>query len=108
MERGLAERETPPLFGTPPSLVPAAGVLELTRGDSMRALYGVCACAAQLGGGGGGKGRSGGSGGGGGGEGDDVDLPRLAGEAVLQRYALRCPAKLPLVKAMLHAQGLLG
>ena len=78
-------------------------MLELTRGDSMRALYGVCACAAQLGGGGaGGKGR----GGGGGGE-EDGDLPRLAAEAVLQRYALRCPAKLPLVKAMLRSQGLL-
>ena len=100
-----------------------SGVLEMTAGRELRALYGVCACAAQLAAGGGGKERGGGGGsgggrGGGGGGGaagaesaEDreaaAELGRLSAEALLQRYALQAPDKLPLVKAMLAAQGLL-
>lgn len=40
------------------------------------------------------------------GEAAAAELGKLSGEALLQRYALRCPDKLPLVKAMLKAQGL--
>jgi hypothetical protein len=86
----------------------------MTNGRDLRALYGVCACAAQLAGvrgsGGGGGGSSRGGGGGGGGDGDAgqaaAELGKVAGEALVQRYALSRPDKLPLVKAMLAAQGL--
>lgn len=69
----------------------------MTRGRSTRAMYGVCACAAQL---------AGVRRGGGDAE-DGSDVARLAAEALLQQYALHCPDKLPLVRGMLHAQGLL-
>lgn len=94
--------------------VPAVtGVLEMTNGRELRALYGVCACAAQLGGGGkerGGSG-SGRSGGAAAETAEDreaaAELGRLSAEALVQRYALLCPDKLPLVEGMLAAQGLL-
>lgn len=76
-----------------------AGVIEMTKGRSIRALYGVCACAAQLAGL-----RRGG--GGGGGDDDGGDVAQLAAEMLQQQYALHCPAKLPLVRSMLRAQGL--
>lgn len=69
----------------------------MTRGASMRALYGVCACAAQLAG----VRR------GGGGDGDGGELARAAAEALQRQYAVHCPSKLPLVRGMLAAQGLL-
>jgi hypothetical protein len=81
----------------------------MTRGQSMRALYGVCACAAQLAGvrrserGGGGSA----SGGGGKGEEGEGELAKLAADRLQQQYALHCPSKLPLVRAMLKSQGLL-
>lgn len=76
-----------------------AGVIEMTKGRSTRALYGACACTAQLAG----LRRSGG----GGGDEDGADVARLAAEALQQQYALHCPDKLPLVRGMLKAQGLL-
>ncbi|KAL4420359.1 hypothetical protein ABPG77_006166 [Micractinium sp. CCAP 211/92] len=76
-----------------------SGVIEMTKGRSIRALYGVCACAAQLAGL-----RRGG--GGGGGDDDGGDVAQLAAEMLQQQYALHCPAKLPLVRSMLRAQGL--
>ncbi len=77
---------------------PCAAVIEMTRGQNLRALYGACACAAQLAGT-----RRGGSGGG---EGEE-EVGRLAAQALQQQYAVHCPAKLPLVRGMLKAQGLL-
>lgn len=76
-----------------------SGVIEMTKGRSTRALYGACACTAQLAG----LRRSGG----GGGDEDGADVARLAAEALQQQYALHCPDKLPLVRGMLKAQGLL-
>lgn len=67
-----------------------AGVIEITGGENTRALVGAAACAAQL------ARRGGGS-----------ELGELAGEALRQQYALRCPGKLPLVEAMLKSQGLM-
>lgn len=75
----------------------SAGVIEMSEGRNLRALYGVCACAAQLGGVKGRESR----------EDDDAGLPGLAAEALLQRYAEGAPDKLPLVRAMLKVQGLL-
>ena len=72
-----------------------AGVLEMTRGVSMRALYGVSACAAQLSGL---KGRD---------KADEGCLGGVAAQALLQQYAQRAPDSLPAVKAMLGGQGLL-
>ena len=69
----------------------------MSEGRNLRALYGVCACAAQLAGVKGRESRGD----------DDAGLPKLAAEALLQRYAEDAPDKLPLVKAMLKAQGLL-
>ncbi|GAB4815904.1 hypothetical protein N2152v2_002950 [Parachlorella kessleri] len=91
-----------------------SGVVELTNGRELRALYGVCACTAQLTGvRGGSSSGSRSSGGGGAAAGDAVETAqsaaefgKLAGEALLQRYALSCPDKLPLVKAMLAGQGI--
>lgn len=73
----------------------------MTRGRNMRALYGVCACAAQLAGV-----RRGGGGGSSSGE-DEAEVAKLAAESLQQQYAVHCPSKLPLVRAMLKAQGLL-
>lgn len=73
----------------------------MTRGESLRALCGVCSCTAQLAG----LRRSERGGGGGGGE--EEELPRLAAEKLQQQYAVHCPAKLPLVRGMLKAQALL-
>jgi hypothetical protein len=72
----------------------------MTKGENLRALCGVCACAAQLAG----VRRSerGGSSGS-----EEDELPRLAAEKLQQQYAVHCPAKLPLVRGMLKAQGLL-
>lgn len=70
----------------------------MTNAGNIRALYGACACGAQLAGV---KGR-------GSSQDDDAGLPKLAAEALLQRYAEGCPEKLPLVRAMLKAQGLLA
>lgn len=72
----------------------------MTRGQNLRALHGACSCTAQL------AGARRGGGGGGGGEGGE-EVGRLAAEALQQQYALHCPAKLPLVRGMLKAQGLL-
>lgn len=84
----------------PHCLLPSAGVIEMTKGQNLRALYGVCACAAQLAG-------ARRSGGGGGDAASEEALPRLAADALQQQYALHCPAKLPLVRGMLKSQGLL-
>ena len=87
---------------------PPAGVLEMTKGGNTRALCGVCACAAQLSvagsrrGGGGGVAAAAAARAAG-----DEDLGRLAAEALQRQYAVHCPAKLPLVRGMLAAQGLL-
>ena len=72
----------------------------MTKGRSLRALCGICSCTAQLAG----LRRSerGGSG-----EAEESGLARLAGEQLQQLYAVHCPAKLPLVRGMLAAQGLL-
>lgn len=86
----------PPAVPPPPP--PCAAVIEMTRGQNLRALYGACACAAQLAGT-----RRGGSSGG---EGEE-EVGRLAAQALQQQYAVHCPAKLPLVRGMLKAQGLL-
>ncbi|EFN53747.1 hypothetical protein CHLNCDRAFT_136338 [Chlorella variabilis] len=75
-----------------------SGVIEMTKGQNLRALYGVCACAAQLSG----VRRSERGGGA-----DVEELPRLAAAALQQQYAVHCPDKLPLVRSMLKAQGLL-
>ncbi|KAI3425316.1 hypothetical protein D9Q98_009081 [Chlorella vulgaris] len=75
-----------------------SGVIELSKGQNLRALCGVCACAAQL---------SGIRRGAGGSSTGEEELPRLAGERLQQQYAVHCPAKLPLVRGMLKAQGLL-
>jgi ER membrane protein complex subunit 2 len=84
-----------------------AGVVEATGGGSVRALLGVCACAAQLAGKS--KGSSGGGSAGqrGGREDDDAGLPAAAAAATLERYAAVCPDKVPLVREMLKAQGVL-
>lgn len=77
----------------------------MTKGQNLRALYGVCTCAAQLAGT-----RRSGSGGGSGGvaaEAEGEELARLSSESLQQLYAVHCPAKLPLVRGMLKAQGLL-
>jgi hypothetical protein len=71
----------------------------MTKGRNLRALCGICSCTAQLAG----LRRSER----GGGEADEADLARLAGEQLQQLYAVHCPAKLPLVRGMLAAQGLL-
>ncbi len=72
----------------------------MTKGQNLRALYGVCACAAQLAG----LRRSerGISSGG-----EEEELPRLAAQQLQQQYAIHCPDKLPMVRSMLKAQGLL-
>lgn len=81
-----------------------AGVIEMTDGRSVRALYGVCACSSQLAGvkGQGGSRSLGTS--------EDKEageaLAKLAAEALQQCYALTSPEKLPLVKAMLAIQRL--
>lgn len=81
------------------------GVIEVSGGRNVRALYGACACAALAGG----TKKAGGSQKGQGSKGDEgaKELGRLAGEALLQRYGVSAEAKLPLVKAMLTSQGLL-
>lgn len=79
-----------------------SGAIEVTKGRSVRALYGVCAAAAQL------EGAKPQRGGGGGDEDDgDGGLPGVAAEALLARYGAECEGKLALVKAMLKAQRLL-
>jgi hypothetical protein len=87
-----------------------AAVLEATKGGSARALYGACAAAAQLAGER--RGRGGGSGGDDGGEdagaaAEGAALAALAAEELVARYGAAAAGKLPLVKAMLTAQGLL-
>lgn len=81
-----------------------SAVVELTDGRSVRALYGLCACATQPAAGGRQRGSGGGSG-------KDGGVARAAAaaaaEALVARYAAGSPGKLPLVKAMLKAQGLL-
>eukprot|EP00887_Chlorella_sp_A99_P000135 scaffold16.g135.t1 len=57
------------------------GVIEMTEGADLRALYGVCACAAQLAGARGGRGA---------GPDDDAGLPKLAAEALLQANPWDC------------------
>jgi tetratricopeptide (TPR) repeat protein len=76
-----------------------SGIIEMTGGENTRALYGVCACEAQLATGGKSKG-SGSSGG-------KSELGGLAGEALRQHYAVRNSDKLPLVDAMLKGEGLM-
>ncbi|KAG7671552.1 hypothetical protein Ndes2526B_g09286 [Nannochloris sp. 'desiccata'] len=76
-----------------------SGIIEMTGGENTRALYGVCACAAQLAPGGKskGSGRSGGK----------NELGGLAGEALRQQYAVKNGDKLSLVDAMLKGEGLM-
>ncbi|KAL4539073.1 hypothetical protein Ndes2526B_g02664 [Nannochloris sp. 'desiccata'] len=71
----------------------------MSGGENTRALYGVCACAAQLAPGGKSKG-SGRSGG-------ENELGGLAGEALRQQYAVKNSDKLSLVDAMLKGEGLM-
>ena len=73
----------------------------MSKGRNLRALYGACACAAQLAGA-----RRAGGGSGGAAEGEE-ELGKLAAEALQQQYAVHCPTKVPLVRGMLKAQGLL-
>lgn len=80
-----------------------SGVIEMTRGRNLRALYGVCACAAQISG----LRRGGGGGSGGADEEDGAELAKLSAQSLQQQYAVHCPDKLPLVRGMLKAQGLL-
>jgi tetratricopeptide (TPR) repeat protein len=81
-----------------------SGVIEMTGGENARALYGVCACAAQLASG---SGKSKGSSSSSGGDGGKNELGGLAGEALRQQYAVKNSDKLPLVNAMLKGQGLM-
>jgi ER membrane protein complex subunit 2 len=82
-----------------------SGIIEMTGGENTRALYGVCACAAQLASSGG-KGSKG-SGSSAGNDGGKNELGGLAGEALRQQYAIKNSDKLPLVDAMLKGQGLM-
>jgi len=76
-----------------------SGIIEMTGGENTRALYGVCACAAQLATGGKSKGS---------GKNDEKsELGGLAGEALRQQYAVKNSDKLPLVDAMLKGEGLM-
>ena len=92
---------SPPHARRPLAARCAAGVIEMTQGRNLRALYGACACAAQL------AGARRGGGGSGGSSGDGEQVGRLAAEALLQQYAVSCPGKLPVVRGMLKDQGLL-
>jgi tetratricopeptide (TPR) repeat protein len=76
-----------------------SGIIEMTGGENARALYGVCACAAQLATKSKGSSSSGESGG-------KNELAGVAGEALRQQYAVKNSDKLSLVNAMLKAQGL--
>ena len=78
-----------------------SGVIEMTNGENARALYGACACTAQMAGG---RQRGGG---GGGSSGESRELGTLAGETLRQQYAVRNADKLPLVTALLKKQGLM-
>jgi ER membrane protein complex subunit 2 len=71
-----------------------SGVLELTEGKNVRALYGVCLCGSAL------QTKAGRGASGVAAADDDAGLPALAAEALVQRYAVECPDKLALVKGM--------
>jgi hypothetical protein len=68
-----------------------AKAAQLSAGLSARALYGICACTAQL-------------------EKEartiNTELAPAAAEALLRQYGGAAPDKLPLVKALLQKQGL--
>ncbi|KAK9791594.1 hypothetical protein WJX73_009768 [Symbiochloris irregularis] len=71
-----------------------AAAVQLSKGTNVRALYGLCACSAQLSGIKGSVGK------------DQEELGRKAAELLQKLYAARSPDKLKMVTELLKAQGL--
>ncbi|KIY98996.1 TPR repeat protein oca3 [Monoraphidium neglectum] len=76
-----------------------AKAVQLTRGRSARALYGLAAAAAAL------QGQAGQSDAGA--KPEAQELPQAAGEALVRLYREQAPGKVPLVEALLRRQGVL-
>jgi ER membrane protein complex subunit 2 len=95
--------------GGPANLRAARGyysaAIEATEGSNVKALYGVCACVAQLAG----AGKRGASGSKATADADEEGeaVAEVAGEELLARHARLAPDKLSMVKGMLKAQRLL-
>ncbi|KAK9830222.1 hypothetical protein WJX72_010425 [[Myrmecia] bisecta] len=79
-----------------------AAAVKLSKGENTRALYGVCACQAQLNG----IGKVSGRGASSAGTEDHSDLASLAAATLVQRYQAQAPDMLPLVEALLTSEQL--